>query len=320
MKLNERDRRAVRVGGVLALVVAVVIYIVLPIGRHWVRMGDELEPKLDYVDRLRERVDDQRAMLARRARLVRQMGALALSAGDSEAGAGDDKGADEKSGVKEESPEPKPGSKPDEADDSSSAPEGKSPDDAGPAKTPEGGHEGPPPEKRDVPPGEEPSPEANKDGAHPPGPPAVGAGVGKPPEESPEAVDDPAEAKADGPPEPGEAPEKPSGPDKKEAEQGQDTCLATLLEQTAKKSGVKLNRLSPKKASGSSKARKYYKPVVLQVAFECDIAALLKMLHALEKGERFVRVNHIQINRDLKTEKLTGTLDAFAYEPATRTS
>lgn len=95
--------------------------------------------------------------------------------------------------------------------------------------------------------------------------------------------------------------------------------LAAHLERVAQQSGVKIKRISPKKRRAGQRARKSFTPVVLQLSIESDIEGLLKTLHAIEKGDRFVRIEQFQLRRDLKTgARIDASFDVMGYEPAAR--
>ena len=76
MALSSREKQTVLVGGVTALLVAVVTWGILPLRHSWCRMGDELAPKVQALREARARLDRRQTLLARRVRLVKQMGWL----------------------------------------------------------------------------------------------------------------------------------------------------------------------------------------------------------------------------------------------------
>jgi len=95
--------------------------------------------------------------------------------------------------------------------------------------------------------------------------------------------------------------------------------LAAHLERTAEKSGVKIERISPKRQSRGRRGTRHFNSVALQVRLESNVQNLIKLLHALEKGERFVRVEQIQLRRDLKKgDNMQVSLDIVGYEFVTR--
>ena len=55
--------------------------------------------------------------------------------------------------------------------------------------------------------------------------------------------------------------------------------------------------------------------VALQADVECNTESLVKLLHALEKGERFARVDDLKIHHEMKKpDALSVTLRILAYE------
>lgn len=74
MTLTPRDARALRVGGLAAAVLLLAAFVALPLGREWLRLGRILEPKTQYVERLRERLERESALRARRDALTKQLG------------------------------------------------------------------------------------------------------------------------------------------------------------------------------------------------------------------------------------------------------
>lgn len=93
------------------------------------------------------------------------------------------------------------------------------------------------------------------------------------------------------------------------------SSLATYVEKNAKGAQVKIQRITPKKNSSGRKRTKYFEPVTLQVSFECQIAQLVKLLHDLEKGEQFVRVDQLEITRNLEQgDKLTASMEVSSYQ------
>jgi hypothetical protein len=93
-------------------------------------------------------------------------------------------------------------------------------------------------------------------------------------------------------------------------------CLATHLERIAKTSGVKIKQISPKSGSRSGKSNKHFNAVALKITIESNIESLIKLLHAIEKGERLVRVEQIRLRRDLKKGSVATTIDVVGYEAA----
>jgi hypothetical protein len=109
--------------------------------------------------------------------------------------------------------------------------------------------------------------------------------------------------------------EQPAGgqpPDKKNAKNG--NRLAAYLEETAAKSGVTIKKVANRKAAGGPGAKKYFRPASLQMTMEGKIDGVIKMIHALEKGDRFVRIDQIEFRRDVKADQVAVNLDISGYE------
>jgi hypothetical protein len=74
MALGSREKRTVMIGGAAVLVIALLKWGIAPLWGSWCDMGDELAPKVQALQRTRERLERRQALLARRARLVKQIG------------------------------------------------------------------------------------------------------------------------------------------------------------------------------------------------------------------------------------------------------
>ncbi|MCC6697303.1 MAG: hypothetical protein IT365_16865 [Candidatus Hydrogenedentes bacterium] len=279
MKIEGRDKKALTYGGAAVLAILIVGYGVIPMVRSWSSSGSSRTSDEAYVESLRESVRSQEATLEQRNALVLHMGSLfgPLAA---------PKAQDEKK----------------------------------PPETPPSAAGGPPPQAAGAPqeapkpsPDGKPAPEAaatpKAEGADKPAPPkAVKAEPDKPEPGKPE------------PPKEGapkdEAP-KPEGPKEqapKAAAPGSNT-LAGYVEQNAKKAGATIKRITPKKDAAAFRNPKRFHPVTLQVSLECSIQNLVEMLKALEKGERFVKVDQLQLKRDLAGgDKIEVTMDLHSYE------
>lgn len=194
----------------------------------------------------------------------------------------------------------------------------KAKDEKKPPETPSPAAGAPPPQTGGAPqeapkpsPDGKPAPEAaaapKTEGADKPGPPeAVKADSGKP------------EPPKDGQPKE-EAPKPEGSKDQapKAAAPGSNT-LAGYVEQNAKKAGATVKRITPKKDTAAFRNPKRFHPVTLQVSIECSIQNLVEMLKALEKGERFVKVDQLQLKRDQAGgDKIEVTMDLHSYEAVT---
>jgi len=211
MKLSQRERVMVLVGGGIALATVLVTWVLGPVWTRWCAMGDELAPKLEQLAVLRERAAGKDALLVERTRLVRELGVLC----------------------------PAPPSKPKKSD---AAPQEK--DDAAAQA---------------------------KDGAPPP------------------------QGGAD-------------------AEQKRfEAELAKLISGN----GGRIKLMTVAKPADALKGLRSYRAVALQVEADTNTEGLFKMLRALEKGRRYMRVDTLKLRHDLsKPDALSVTLQVTAYQRA----
>jgi len=90
---------------------------------------------------------------------------------------------------------------------------------------------------------------------------------------------------------------------------------AGWLEKTIKKQGGQVKLISVVKAPRNVKRWRSFRMVALQADVECNAESLVKLLHAFEKGERFVRVDDLKIRHEMKKpDALSVTLRILAYE------
>ena len=263
MTLTSKEKKTLVVGAVIAGLTILIAYVLVPLGRTWAQLGSVLGPKIQYVERLRERAQEQNALLAQREELVGKIGSVL----------GPEAAPPEEKSEKPEARPARPAGterKPATEEEISKKPE--TPSDAkaaGPKEISDKSEAGP--EKPDT---------------------------SEMPEEKPKAE----EAKAAKPAAP------PSG-----------ISLATHLERIAKKSGVKIKKVTQRKPSACWKGNRYFKAVGLQIGFEANIQSLIKLLHALEKGARLVRVEQAEFRRDLKKgQNIRVTLYVVGYESVAR--
>jgi len=201
MTLSRRERYMLVGGAIVAGLVILVNWVVVPLGRKWADLGTQLTPKLALLEVLQTHSEQRRALLARRARLAGQMGAL------------------------------------------------------------------------------------------------LGAGSFKDGEEKP----------AD--------PPTPAGGDDR-GSQANLPGLEVVLEEAAKKSGVNVRLVYAKKVAQPAVTLKHFRKVALHVEAESNIESLMKMLHCLEKGSRFIRIDGLKIHQDIKKPgKLGVTMEIVAYAP-----
>jgi len=222
MKLSRRERRTAAIGAVVAGLTILIAWVLLPLGQSWRRLGRQLDPELRMFAVLRSRADQQEHLLARRARLARQLGSL-LGGGKT---AGGTEGKTDPPSPKQPSPSP----------ETPRPAEGKPTDESSPASTPE------------------------------------------------------------------------------------TRRLEAELETIIGKAGAKIRGMSARKSPTSATRLKYFRTVVLQVETANKVDSLVKMLHALESGPRFIRVHRLKLHRDLKKpNELSITMDILGYGPADET-
>ena len=76
MKLSRRERHMLIGGAILAALVVFMTWIIVPLSRKWIELGDQLAPRLMRLDAVQSRAEEHGKLLARRARLSRQVGSL----------------------------------------------------------------------------------------------------------------------------------------------------------------------------------------------------------------------------------------------------
>lgn len=225
MIFTKREKRTALVMAAFGTAVLAFYYLALPLRNRWMTLGDELKPRIQYMERLRARAESQNALLARRDELARKLGTLDGSETQPAAGA---------------NPAPGP-----------SAPPG------GPAK---------------------------------------------------------ASANSAAPQQPGKAAATHQTPRK---DAPRPPALTTYVERQANSAGIRLNNMVLANPAHCCKDGRAFAPVGLQTSMETTTPALIKLLHALEKGGRLVRVEQMDIRRDIKKgQNMTVTLYLVGYEPS----
>jgi hypothetical protein len=95
------------------------------------------------------------------------------------------------------------------------------------------------------------------------------------------------------------------------------TPLAAELEQTVGECGMELKSVTARHAPGTDESLRHFRPVLLQLELAGKADGLVRLLHTLEKGERFFRVEKLAVRQDVKSPgPVTVSLELFAYEPA----
>ncbi len=94
-------------------------------------------------------------------------------------------------------------------------------------------------------------------------------------------------------------------------------ALEAEVARIAKESKVQVKLVSARKSPRSTVALSHFQTAAVRVEAECQVEAMTKMLHALEKGERFVRIESLKLHQDLKKPgKLGVTMELAVYLPA----
>ncbi len=114
---------------------------------------------------------------------------------------------------------------------------------------------------------------------------------------------------------------------KPDAEEGKDTEekppenpaelpeLEARLEKVFQGAGANIKSLTVKRISRLGLKPEHFRPVGFQVETETKIDSLIKLLHALEKGPRFMRVDRLRLHHEEnKPTQVRVSLDIVAYE------
>ncbi len=300
MELSKRERHMLVAGGAAVALIVLVAWVIRPLGGAWSRLGDELRPRLRVVAILRDRAERQEALLARRARLVGKVGTLLQAPEPADAGRPQGRGASEES---------RRGSAPAEAaeDGSDEAAAQQTTADA----TAEGDED-----ESDEAAAQQATADATAEGdedeSDEPGTQQATADATAEGDEDESDEPGPQQATADAPAEGAE--DESDEPPTRQAK-ADVPALEALLEKAVKKSGGRVKLISAKKSPRQTLRLKHFKMTVLQVQTDLSVDSLVKLLHALEKGPRFARVDSLKVRHDLKKPgALSVTFEVIAYE------
>jgi hypothetical protein len=95
--------------------------------------------------------------------------------------------------------------------------------------------------------------------------------------------------------------------------------VAAYVERQANAAGIRLNSMTPVTPASCYKAGKSFTPVGLQVSMETATPSLIRLLHALEKGNRLIRVEQMDLRHDIKKGPMVAaTLYIVGYESSAR--
>jgi hypothetical protein len=253
MKLSKREKTTLVVGSSIALAIALTAWVLLPLHRRWTDLGRQLGPGLRALETVQERTDRQRALLAQRQRLIRELGWLVEPQPEPQGERGREKQEPVRGGPTREQPVK------------------TAPDDAAPVDTGAGGESV----------ADEPVPTGN------PGQPDQTAEGSEKEPEQPEASD-----------------RKPKGYE-----------LEAEVEKMFKECGAGLKLLSAKRLSRLGLRPEHYEMVGLQVETETKIDSLIKVLHRIEKGPRFMRIDRLKVRHDPKKPlAVVATMELVAYQ------
>jgi Tfp pilus assembly protein PilO len=151
----------------------------------------------------------------------------------------------------------------------------------------------------------------NKDANTPPAPPATPPALPATPAAPPATPTGPFATPPAPPATPSEQPATAQTP-KKELR-----SFEAELAKTIGQSGAKINLISAKQPPRTPEPLKYFKMTALRVEAEGNADSLVKMLLALEKGNRFIRIDTLKIHQDVKKPgALNLTMEIVAYVPA----
>jgi len=114
------------------------------------------------------------------------------------------------------------------------------------------------------------------------------------------------------PPVPGAAPPTPGAPP-------HAVSVAAYVERQATTVQIRFNSLTPFTPAHGYRGGRSLTPAGVVVTLETTTPALLRLLYALEKGDRLLRVERMEIHRDLKKgPNITVTLQLVGYEAVVR--
>ena len=265
MIFTKAERRTTILALLGAAGILIVYYVGIPLWNKWTSLGDVLQPKLQYIDRLRERAAAQNALLARRDELSRKLGAVV--------------------GRGPQAPKSGPSAAP--ATGSSSL-------------TPGPGNPSPPVAAS----------LANTSVAASASAPDAGGASAKPPQ-APGPSDPESSGRTGTTGQDASASKRPASPP--------SVSVAAYVERMANAAGIRLNSIMPMTPSRAYKSGKSLVAVGLQVNMEAATPSFLKLLHSLEKGDRLIRIEQMDIRHDIKKgATVVATLQVVGYEAAAR--
>jgi len=342
--MSERDRKALTWGGLGVATIIVFNYVLSPVWQRWSEASDRLASREAFIASFRERVDTRDSLRTRRDVLALRLGSLRVlhvkeekspeqsdkgdkpySEKDEQKKADKDAASTDAKNVAEATPVPAPENgkdsdkpKPDHADVTNPSEDTDSQAERPPVKAETSDDTSAIPVAKNEPMAADAPAKSDDAGAAGVHAQDEGSGGGEKEKQGEEPVSKGKEAGSNGDTTNDAASkkeEKDAKPSRVAVPVIEASSLATYVEKTAKAAQIKLKRITPKKNSSGKKRTKYFEPVTLQVNFECQVTNLVQLLHDLEKGELFVRVDKVEITRDVaQGDKLNASLDISSYE------
>jgi hypothetical protein len=96
------------------------------------------------------------------------------------------------------------------------------------------------------------------------------------------------------------------------------TPIETEIEKIAKGAGARIKLISVAGVPRVGARMRYFRIVSYQLDVETNTGGLFKMLHGLENGPRFMRLESLRLRHDLsKPDAVGATLQVVAYESTT---
>ena len=136
-----------------------------------------------------------------------------------------------------------------------------------------------------------------------------------PPAARPPAAEKPVQSKpaASGSTGPGAAPSAPGAPP------AHAISVAAYVERQANTAKIRFNSLTPFTSALGYRGGKSLTSAGVVVTLDTTTPALVRLLYALEKGDRLMRIESMEIHRDLKKgQNVTATLHIVGYEAVTQ--
>ena len=280
MVLTNEEKRTTWIAAAGGVAVLLIYFVGLPLWNRWTALGAALEPKVQLLAKLQERANAQNALLARRDALARELGAMEGRAAPIGPPQGMPIG-------------PTQGMPP-------------GPVQGMPAGPTQGRLHGPPP---GMPVG---AVQGTPNGPAQSMP--IASVQGKPPAAPPPGAE---KAQKSMPATTGLA--MPAAPAAPPGAPPHSVAVSAYVERQAGTVGIRFNSVTSFTPTLGYKDGKSLKPAGVVVTLETATPALLRLLYALERGDRLLRIERMEIHHDLKKgPMITATLHIVGYEAAAR--